>query len=54
MVTFLLQLIGEEPPPKAWLRGRPLQLLLQRDFQGFEAALAEYRERGYIIRKRED
>ena len=46
--------IGEEPPPKAWVRGRPLQLLLQRDFQGFEAALAEYRERGHIIRKRED
>ena len=49
-----LQLIGEEPPPKAWVRGRPLQLLLQRDFEGFEAALAEYRERGHIIRKRED
>ena len=46
-VQILLQLIGEEPPPKAWLRGRPLQLLLQRDFQGFEAALAEYRERGH-------
>jgi len=51
-VQILLQLIGEEPPPKAWLRGRPLQLLLQRDFQGFEAALAEYRERGHVIRKR--
>ena len=52
-VQILLQLIGEEPPPKAWLRGRPLQLLLQRDFQGFEAALAEYRERGHIIRRRD-
>lgn len=47
----LLQLIGDEPPPKAWVRGRPLQLLLQRDFAGFEDALAEYRERGFIIRR---
>jgi len=53
-VQILLQLIGEEPPPKAWLRGRPLQLLLQRDFQGFEDALAEYRERGFIIRRGRD
>jgi hypothetical protein len=53
-VRTLLQLIGEEPPPRAWVRGRPLQLLLQRDFGGFEDALAEYRERGHIIRKRAD
>lgn len=51
-VQILLQLIGEEPPPKAWVRGRPLQLLLQRDFAGFEDALNEYRERGHIVRKR--
>lgn len=51
-VQVLLQLIGDEPPPRAWLRGRPLQLLLQRDFPGFEDALAEYRERGFVIRKR--
>ena len=51
-VKTLLQLIGEEPPPKAWVRGRPLQLLLQRDFAGFEDALAEYREKGFILRKR--
>ena len=53
-VQILLQLIGDEPPPTAWLRGRPLQLLLQRDFGAFEDALAEYRERGFVIRKRED
>jgi len=51
-VITLLQLIGDEPPPKAWVRGRPLQLLLQRDFAGFEDALAEYREKGFILRKR--
>ena len=53
-VKTLLQLIGEEPPPKAWVRGRPLQLLLQRDFAGFEDELADYRERGFRIRKRGD
>ena len=51
-VQILLQLIGDEPPPTAWLRGRPLQLLLQRDFEGFEAELSDYRERGFIIKKR--
>ena len=34
----------------AWVRGRPLQLLLQRDFAGFEDALADYRERGFVMR----
>ncbi|MDA0185696.1 hypothetical protein OJ997_35660 [Solirubrobacter phytolaccae] len=53
-VQTLLQLIGEEPPPKAWVRGRPLQLLLQRDFAGFEDELNDYRERGFRIRKRGD
>jgi ribose-phosphate pyrophosphokinase len=53
-VQVLLELIGDQPPPKAWVRGRPLHLLLQRDFAGFEDALAEYRERGHIIRKRDD
>jgi hypothetical protein len=48
----LLQLIGDEPPPKAWVRGRPLQLLLQRDFAGFEDELNDYREKGFRIRKR--
>ena len=50
-VQILLQLIGDDPPPTAWLRGRPLQLLLRRDFAGFEDALTEYRERGFIIRR---
>ena len=53
-VKTLLQLIGDEPPPKAWVRGRPLQLLLQRDFAGFEDELNDYRERGFRIRKRGD
>jgi hypothetical protein len=51
-VTTLLQLIGDEPPPRAWVRGRPLQCLLQRDFAGFEDLLADYRERGFIISRR--
>jgi hypothetical protein len=53
-VQILLQLIGDEPPPKAWVRGRPLQCLLQRDFAGFEDLLNDYRERGFVIRRRED
>ncbi len=53
-VKVLLELLGEEPPPRAWLRGLPLQLLLQRDFAGFEDALADYRERGFIIRRRDN
>ncbi len=51
-VQILLQLIGDQPPPKAWVRGRPLQRLVQQDFTGFEDALADYRERGFVIRKR--
>jgi hypothetical protein len=30
----------------------PLQRLLQQDFGGFEDALADYRERGFVIRRR--
>jgi len=51
-VKILLELLGDDPPPQAWLKGRPLQLLLQHDFAGFEDALADYRERGFIVRKR--
>jgi hypothetical protein len=51
-VHVLLQLIQDDPPPRAWLRGRPLQLLLQRDFAGFEDALNDYRERGFTLRSR--
>ena len=51
-----MQLLEEDggPPPKAWLRAgspSPLQRLLQQDFGGFEDALADYRERGFVIRR---
>ena len=56
-IRILLQLLEEDsgPPPKAWLRTgspSPLQRLLQQDFAGFEDALADYRERGFIISRR--
>jgi hypothetical protein len=40
---------------RRWLRssgpaGRPLDLLLRRDFAAFEDALATLAERGYVIR----
>ena len=50
---ILLQLLEESPPPRAWLRAgspSPLERLLKQDFAGFEDALADYRERGFIIR----
>ena len=53
-IRILLQLLEENPPPGAWLRaGRPspLQRLLQQDFGGFEDALADYNERGFILRR---
>jgi len=50
-VKILLELLGDDPPPQAWVRSN-MQLLLQHDFASFEDALAEYRERGFIIRKR--
>jgi hypothetical protein len=51
-VRILLQLIGDDPPPRAWLRAGPLDKLLARDFGAFEDALAEFRERGFILRRR--
>jgi hypothetical protein len=56
-IMILLQLLeeGTGPPPKAWLRAgspSPLQRLLHQDFAGFEDALADYRERGFIISRR--
>jgi hypothetical protein len=33
-------------------KGRPIDLLLNRDFAAFEDALQVYRERGIVIRKR--
>jgi hypothetical protein len=52
-IRILLQLLEETPPPRAWLRAgspSPLQRLLQHDFAGFEDALAEFNERGFILR----
>jgi hypothetical protein len=33
--------------------GRPLDLLLARDFQGFENALATLSERGFVVTRRD-
>jgi hypothetical protein len=55
-VRILLELLEENPPPRAWLRAgkpSPLQRLLQQDFAGFEDALADYNERGFIVRASE-
>jgi hypothetical protein len=60
-IRILLQLLAEPEETQGattlrrWLRAgnpSPLQRLLQRDFAGFEDALAELNERGFIIRKR--
>ena len=51
-VRILLELLGDDPPPRAWLRAGPLDHLLARDFGAFEDALAEFRERGFILRRR--
>ena len=51
-IRILLQLLGDDPPPRAWLRAGPIDLLLKRDFGAFEDALADYRERGFVIRSR--
>jgi hypothetical protein len=60
-IRILLQLLAEpletqgETTLRRWVRvgnPSPLQRLLQRDFAGFEDALAELSERGFIIRKR--
>ena len=51
-IRILLVLLGDDPPPRAWLRAgspSPLQRLLHQDFAGFEDALAVLAERGYII-----
>ena len=54
-IHVLLQLVGDDPPPRAWLNAgdpSPLQRLVQQDFAGFEDALSDYRERGFVIRGR--
>ena len=50
-VKILLELLTDDPPPQAWIKTK-LHLLLQHDFAAFEDALAEYRERGFVVRKR--
>jgi hypothetical protein len=58
-LPILLDLLAEHDDAalKRWLRaagphGRPIDLLLARDFPAFEDALAVLRERGLVIRKR--
>ena len=59
-LPILLDLLAdhEESGLRRWLRvagpnGRPLDLLLARDFAGFENALATLSERGFVIRRRD-
>ncbi len=59
-LPILLDLLAdhEESGLRRWLRvagpnGRPLDLLLARDFAGFETALATLSERGFVIRRRD-
>ena len=58
-VRILLDLLNEAEERagaatlRRWLRandGRPLELLLTRDFAGFEDALADLAERGFVLR----
>jgi hypothetical protein len=56
-VPILLALTEELDPAllRRWLRatgpkGRPLDLLLARDFAAFEDAVEEFRERGLVVR----
>jgi hypothetical protein len=60
-IRILLQLLQEPeetvgpPTLRRWLRAgspSPLDRLVARDFGGFEDALSELVERGFILRKR--
>jgi hypothetical protein len=60
-VRILLQLLAEPeetqgaPTLRRWLRAgspSPLERLVARDFGGFEDALADLAERGFILRRR--
>jgi len=57
-VKILLDLLHEAeeragaPVLRRWVRTGPIDLLLRRDFAGFEDALAELAERGFILRRR--
>ena len=57
-LPILLALTEEHDPAglRAWLRasgprGRPLDLLLARDYGAFEDALGDYAQRGVVIRR---
>ena len=58
-VPILLDLLAEHDNSglRRWLRasgphGRPLDLLLSRDFAAFETALATLSERGFVVTRR--
>jgi hypothetical protein len=55
-LPILLDLLAEHEQSglRRWARtagpgGRPLDLLLQRDFAGFEDAVQTFRDRGFVI-----
>ena len=57
-LPILLALLAEHEDTslRRWLRtegpaGRPIELLLRRDFAAFENALATLAERGFVIRR---
>jgi hypothetical protein len=57
-LPILLDLLAEHEDTslQRWVRtegpnGRPIDLLLRRDFAGFENALATLAERGFVIRR---
>jgi hypothetical protein len=57
-LPILLDLLAEHDDTalQRWVRtegpaGRPIDLLLARDFAGFENALATLAERGFVIRR---
>jgi hypothetical protein len=60
-LPILLDLLAEHEDTslRRWLRtegpaGRPIDLLLRRDFPAFENALATLAERGFVIRRGRD
>jgi hypothetical protein len=55
-LPILLDLLAEHEGLTRWVRtegphGRPIDLLLRRDFASFEDALATLAERGFVIRR---
>jgi hypothetical protein len=58
-LPILLDLLEEHEGLARWVRaegpkGRPIDLLLTRDFAAFEDALQTYAERGFVIRRGQD